>query len=50
MSKRNKMILSAITGIGIVGGFILSPYMLVASVVAVSIGYIIYCILTEFFD
>ena len=29
---------------------ILSPYMLVASVVAVSIGFIIYCVLTEFFD
>jgi hypothetical protein len=50
MSKRNKMILSAIMGIGIVGGLILSPYMLVASVVAVSIGFIVYCVLTEFFD
>ena len=50
MSKRTKMIVSAIMGMGIVGGLILSPYALVASVVAACFSWIIYCVLTEFFN
>jgi hypothetical protein len=50
MSKRNKMILSAMVGIGIIGGLILSPPILAVIMFAVSIGGIVYCILTEFFD
>jgi hypothetical protein len=53
MSKRNKMIVSAIMGIGIVGGLIISPYVLVTGVtglITFCLSWIIYCVLTEFFD
>ena len=53
MSKKTKMIISTILGIGIVGGITISPIIALAvvllSICAVIIGGIIYMFLNDFF-
>lgn len=53
MSKKTKMIISTIVGVGIVGGIAMSPVMALAvvllSMCAVVIGGIVYMFLEDFF-